>query len=82
MKSSAAAGAVSGRLITAAAVLFLLFDIITKSGMTQQVVQALKELGCPDGLTASFGVLVAACIFLCAFAFHSQAHLARFRVVV
>ena len=54
----------TGRILTALALLFLLFDGIMKLIRPLAVTQAMTQLGFPQGLSVPIGVILLVCTFL------------------
>jgi hypothetical protein len=53
-----------GRVVSAIAVLFLMFDVYTKLTVAQPVVEATKTLGYPLSLVQPIGILLLVCLIL------------------
>src|ERR1700722_198755 len=53
-----------GRVVSAIAVLFLMFDVYTKLTVAQPVVEATKALGYPLSLVQPIGILLLVCLIL------------------
>jgi len=54
----------TGRILSALAVLFLIFDGVTKVMKVRMVTEAMAPLGLPVSLTAPIGVILLACTAL------------------
>ena len=64
MKSTGKLSKVVGTVLNVLVILFMLFDSVGKVARESHVIKAMAEMGWPDGLTQTLGIVLLVCTVL------------------